>query len=225
MPPSPAKHPVKPLCPRAVSCSASRHAPLQRRQADARVLRLRGQHFRREAVSGLVPLLRGAVPLSLRRPLTGHLPPGRRRSAAAGRCRCHHGRGRATRARCSPTRRASQAWCSSCKPTWTRGTGTRHAQGVESARSAAPSCAAAPVQVAFVRVCSGRFDRGMRVSVARTSRTVALTRPQKLFGQDRQARFEQHVRAAPHGSAPSVGAPSSPGPRRGRCWMWAMRAM
>ena len=41
-------------------------------------------------------------------------------------------------------------------------------------------------KVAFVRVVSGEFRRGMKVSHTRTGRTVALTRPQKLFGQERE---------------------------------------
>lgn len=41
-------------------------------------------------------------------------------------------------------------------------------------------------KVAFVRVVSGEFRRGMKVTLARTGRTVALTRPQKMFGQERE---------------------------------------
>ena len=40
-------------------------------------------------------------------------------------------------------------------------------------------------RVAFVRVCSGRFEKDMSVRHARTGRTIRLSRPQKLFGQDR----------------------------------------
>ena len=40
-------------------------------------------------------------------------------------------------------------------------------------------------RVAFVRVCSGRFEKDMSVRLARTGRTIRLSRPQKLFGQDR----------------------------------------
>ncbi|KAL2621509.1 hypothetical protein R1flu_001714 [Riccia fluitans] len=40
-------------------------------------------------------------------------------------------------------------------------------------------------KVAFVRVCSGRFTRGMKVQLARNGKTIALTRPQKMFAQDR----------------------------------------
>ncbi|MEO1003011.1 MAG: peptide chain release factor 3 [Cyanobacteria bacterium J06638_7] len=41
-------------------------------------------------------------------------------------------------------------------------------------------------RVAFVRVCSGRFVKDMSVQHARTGRTIRLSRPQKLFGQDRE---------------------------------------
>jgi peptide chain release factor 3 len=41
-------------------------------------------------------------------------------------------------------------------------------------------------RIAFVRVCSGRFEKDMTVSHARTGKTVRLSRPQKLFAQDRE---------------------------------------
>ncbi|KAK9828060.1 hypothetical protein WJX81_006739 [Elliptochloris bilobata] len=41
-------------------------------------------------------------------------------------------------------------------------------------------------KVAFIRVCSGRFEKGMKVRVARTGRTVALARPQRMFAQERE---------------------------------------
>ena len=40
-------------------------------------------------------------------------------------------------------------------------------------------------RVAFVRICSGRFERGMRVDNARTGRTLALSFAHEVFGQDR----------------------------------------
>ncbi|MHB1570646.1 MAG: peptide chain release factor 3 [Solirubrobacteraceae bacterium] len=40
-------------------------------------------------------------------------------------------------------------------------------------------------RIAFLRVCSGRFERGMRVTNARTGRTVSLSYAHHLFGQDR----------------------------------------
>ncbi len=42
-------------------------------------------------------------------------------------------------------------------------------------------------RVAFVRVCTGKFEKDMVVSHARTGKTVRLSRPQKLFAQDRQS--------------------------------------
>ena len=41
-------------------------------------------------------------------------------------------------------------------------------------------------RIAFVRVCSGRFEKDMTVSHARSGKTVRLSRPQKLFAQDRE---------------------------------------
>ena len=40
-------------------------------------------------------------------------------------------------------------------------------------------------RVAFVRVCSGRFKKDMTVHHARTGKQIRLSRPQKIFGQDR----------------------------------------
>ena len=40
-------------------------------------------------------------------------------------------------------------------------------------------------RVAFVRVCTGKFEKDMLVSHARTGKSVRLSRPQKLFAQDR----------------------------------------
>ncbi len=42
-------------------------------------------------------------------------------------------------------------------------------------------------RVAFVRVCTGRFEKDMTVNHARTGKSVRLSRPQKLFAQDRQS--------------------------------------
>ena len=41
-------------------------------------------------------------------------------------------------------------------------------------------------RVAFVRVCSGHFEKDMTVQHARSGRAIRLSRPQKLFGQDRE---------------------------------------
>jgi peptide chain release factor 3 len=40
-------------------------------------------------------------------------------------------------------------------------------------------------RIAFVRVCSGRFERGMRTVNARTGRPFALNHAHELFGQER----------------------------------------
>lgn len=40
-------------------------------------------------------------------------------------------------------------------------------------------------RIAFMRVCSGRLSRGMKVKVVRTGRTMALNSPQFFFAQDR----------------------------------------
>tara|TARA_Y100001968_G_scaffold333907_1_gene400895 strand:+ start:19940 stop:21607 length:1668 start_codon:yes stop_codon:yes gene_type:complete len=40
-------------------------------------------------------------------------------------------------------------------------------------------------RIAFVRVCSGRFEKDMTVSHSRTGKQIRLSRPQKIFGQDR----------------------------------------
>ncbi|MFM9942543.1 MAG: peptide chain release factor 3 [Hyphomicrobiaceae bacterium] len=40
-------------------------------------------------------------------------------------------------------------------------------------------------RIAFMRVCSGRLRRGMKVKVVRTGRTMALQAPQFFFAQDR----------------------------------------
>jgi len=42
-------------------------------------------------------------------------------------------------------------------------------------------------RVAFVRVCSGKFEKDMTVSHARTGKTIRLSRPQKLFAQGRES--------------------------------------
>ncbi len=41
--------------------------------------------------------------------------------------------------------------------------------------------------LAFVRVCSGQFEKDMTVTNARTGKKIRLTRPQKLFAQDRES--------------------------------------
>ncbi|PNW87891.1 hypothetical protein CHLRE_01g006150v5 [Chlamydomonas reinhardtii] len=41
-------------------------------------------------------------------------------------------------------------------------------------------------KVAFVRVVSGKFEKGMKVRVARSGRTVTLAAPQRMFANERQ---------------------------------------
>ncbi|MBW4573863.1 MAG: peptide chain release factor 3 [Aphanothece sp. CMT-3BRIN-NPC111] len=48
-------------------------------------------------------------------------------------------------------------------------------------------------RVAFVRVCTGKFEKDMVVNHARTGRTVRLSRPQKLFAQDRESIEEAYA--------------------------------
>jgi peptide chain release factor 3 len=47
-------------------------------------------------------------------------------------------------------------------------------------------------RIAFIRVCSGKFERDMVVSHARTGKNVRLSHPQKLFGQDRESVIEAY---------------------------------
>ncbi|MCT7949668.1 peptide chain release factor 3 [Ancylothrix sp. C2] len=42
-------------------------------------------------------------------------------------------------------------------------------------------------RIAFVRVCTGKFEKDMSVSHARTGKTIRLSRPQKLFAQERES--------------------------------------
>ncbi|MBW4671612.1 MAG: peptide chain release factor 3 [Cyanomargarita calcarea GSE-NOS-MK-12-04C] len=42
-------------------------------------------------------------------------------------------------------------------------------------------------RVAFIRVCTGKFEKDMTVNHARTGKTVRLSRPQKLFAQERES--------------------------------------
>ncbi|MGB0561384.1 MAG: peptide chain release factor 3 [Spirulinaceae cyanobacterium] len=42
-------------------------------------------------------------------------------------------------------------------------------------------------RVAFIRVCTGKFEKDMTVSHARTGKNVRLSRPQKLFAQGRES--------------------------------------
>ncbi len=42
-------------------------------------------------------------------------------------------------------------------------------------------------RVAFIRVCTGKFEKDMTVNHARTGKAVRLSRPQKLFAQERES--------------------------------------
>ncbi|NJN32264.1 MAG: peptide chain release factor 3 [Synechococcales cyanobacterium RM1_1_8] len=48
-------------------------------------------------------------------------------------------------------------------------------------------------RVAFIRVCSGQFEKDMTVQHARTGKTVRLSRPQKLFAQGRESMEEAYA--------------------------------
>ncbi len=41
-------------------------------------------------------------------------------------------------------------------------------------------------RIAFLRICSGSFTRGMQVQHVRTGKKIALAQPQQFFGQDRE---------------------------------------
>ncbi len=47
-------------------------------------------------------------------------------------------------------------------------------------------------RVAFVRVCSGRFERDMEVTIARSGKRLRLPRALRIFGQDRQTMEEAY---------------------------------
>jgi peptide chain release factor 3 len=47
-------------------------------------------------------------------------------------------------------------------------------------------------RIAFIRVCSGKFEKDMVVNHARTGKNVRLSHPQKLFGQGRQSLDEAY---------------------------------
>ena len=48
-------------------------------------------------------------------------------------------------------------------------------------------------RIAFMRVCSGRLTRGMKVKLVRTGRTMALQAPQFFFAQDRAVAEEAYA--------------------------------
>ena len=48
-------------------------------------------------------------------------------------------------------------------------------------------------RIAFMRICSGKLRRGMKVKIVRTGRTVALTAPQFFFAQERTLAEEAYA--------------------------------
>ncbi len=48
-------------------------------------------------------------------------------------------------------------------------------------------------RIAFIRICSGKFEKDMTVNHARLNRTVRLSYPQKLFAQDRESIEEAYA--------------------------------
>src|SRR5690606_18060165 len=48
-------------------------------------------------------------------------------------------------------------------------------------------------RIAFMRVCSGRLTRGMRVKLTRTGKTMALQAPQFFFAQNRSIADEAYA--------------------------------
>ncbi len=48
-------------------------------------------------------------------------------------------------------------------------------------------------RIAFVRVCSGRFEKDMTVNHVRSGKTIRLSHAQKLFGQDREIIAEAYA--------------------------------
>ena len=81
-------------------------------------------------------------------------------------------------------------------------------------------------RIAFMRVCSGRLTRGMKVKVVRTEKTMALTAPQFFFAQDRSLAEEAY--AGDVVGIPTAGhsrlATPSPRARTSRSWSSELRA-
>lgn len=48
-------------------------------------------------------------------------------------------------------------------------------------------------RIAFMRVCSGKLQRGMRAKIVRTGKTMSLTAPQFFFAQDRSIADEAYA--------------------------------
>ncbi|NJO40842.1 MAG: peptide chain release factor 3 [Cyanobacteria bacterium CRU_2_1] len=47
-------------------------------------------------------------------------------------------------------------------------------------------------RIAFIRVCSGKFEKDMVVNHARSGKSIRLSHPQKLFGQERESLVEAY---------------------------------
>ena len=69
-------------------------------------------------------------------------------------------------------------------------------------------------KVAFVRVVSGKFERGMKVTNARTKKAVALSRPSQLFGQDKTV-LDEGFAGHPRSNNSSNRSHSA----QSRCWI------
>jgi peptide chain release factor 3 len=48
-------------------------------------------------------------------------------------------------------------------------------------------------RIAFIRICSGKFEKDMVVNHARSNKTVRLSHPQRLFGQERESLSEAYA--------------------------------
>ena len=48
-------------------------------------------------------------------------------------------------------------------------------------------------RIAFVRLCSGKLTRGMKVKQVRTGKVISLHAPQFFFAQDRALAEEAHA--------------------------------
>jgi peptide chain release factor 3 len=48
-------------------------------------------------------------------------------------------------------------------------------------------------RIAFIRICSGKFEKDMVVSHARSGKAIRLSHPQRLFGQERESLVEAYA--------------------------------
>src|SRR3984893_8158775 len=89
----------------------------------------------------------------------------------------------ACRARCCSAPRCRTSVSGACS-TWSQSSPRRRTRGRTSRASRARSTRRD--RMAFVRVCSGRFERGMVLTHAATGRPFATKYAQSMFGQDRE---------------------------------------